>query len=408
METRWIHRWNSWIAAKPIKPGVFRRREGGFLVRGRVTDPRTGKLKDIKLTLVDVESPVVAVKRLHDALAEIRNGVSRHVEVKKIHFSEYAASLFEFKVRTGKIKSAKSREKWESILRVHLLPTFGDYFIDAITKADIKEWLTSMGKQIQADRLHPNTANDRLATFKVIMNAAGVEFEWERDPLRGIEPFDTSEHPTYTEEEPNSLTVEEVPPFLAKMRELYPQFFALTALGFATGLRPSSLRPLRRRGDEPDVLWEEKILLVRRSQTVGEEVMNTTKTKKRQRIFLPGDLIDVLRWHVEQPTWKKAQASDLLFPSKLGTFLARSVLDRPFRAVAKAIGLGKKITPRAMRRTYQDLARAAEVKDLVTRSISGHATEAMQEHYSTVQIEEMRASIGKIISIAKVREALAA
>jgi hypothetical protein len=32
----------------------------------------------------------------------------------------------------------------------------------------------------------------------------------------------------------------------------------------------------------------------------------------------------------------------------------------------------------------------------------------MQEHYSTVQIEEMRASIGKIISIAKVREALAA
>jgi hypothetical protein len=61
-----------------------------------------------------------------------------------------------------------------------------------------------------------------------------------------------------------------------------------------------------------------------------------------------------------------------------------------------------------MRRTYQDLARAAEVRDLVTRSISGHATEAMQEHYSTVQIEEMRASIGKIISIAKVRQALAA
>ena len=227
-------------------------------------------------------------------------------------------------------------------------------------------------------------------------------------PLRGLEPFDTSEHPTYTEEEPNALTVEEVPPFLAKMRELYPQFFALTALGFATGLRPSSLRPLRRRGDEPDMLWEEKILLVRRSHTVGEEVMNTTKTKKRQRLFLPADLIDVLSWHVERLEWRKAKASDLLFPSKLGTFLAGSVLDRPFRAVAEAIGLGKKITPRAMRRTYQDLARAAEVKDLVTRSISGHATEAMQEHYSTVQIEEMRTSIGKIISIAKVREALAA
>jgi hypothetical protein len=61
-----------------------------------------------------------------------------------------------------------------------------------------------------------------------------------------------------------------------------------------------------------------------------------------------------------------------------------------------------------MRRTYQDLARAAEVKDIVTRSLSGHATEAMQEHYSAVQVDEMRASIGKIISIAKVKEALAA
>src|SRR5262245_32825278 len=31
------------------------------------------------------------------------------------------------------------------------------------------------------------------------------------------------------------------------------------------------------------------------------------------------------------------------------------------------------VTPRAMRRTFQDLARAAEVQDIVTRSISGHS-----------------------------------
>ena len=43
-----------------------------------------------------------------------------------------------------------------------------------------------------------------------------------------------------------------------------------------------------------------------------------------------------------------------------------------------------------MRRTFQDLARAAEVKDLVTRAISGHATETMQHHYSTVAAEEKK------------------
>jgi hypothetical protein len=73
-----------------------------------------------------------------------------------------------------------------------------------------------------------------------------------------------------------------------------------------------------------------------------------------------------------------------------------------------AIKLGKRVTPRGMRRTYQDLARAAEMRDLVTRAISGHATEQMQQHYSTVAQTEMREGIAKIISLAGVREAMKA
>jgi hypothetical protein len=52
-----------------------------------------------------------------------------------------------------------------------------------------------------------------------------------------------------------------------------------------------------------------------------------------------------------------------------------------------------------MRRTFQDLCRAAEVGDLVTRSISGHATEAMQRHYSTVAPEEQRRGLSNVIQL---------
>jgi len=38
---------------------------------------------------------------------------------------------------------------------------------------------------------------------------------------------------------------------------------------------------------------------------------------------------------------------------------------------------------------------------------TGHATEAMQQRYSTVALEEMRESIGKVISMAKMKEAMA-
>ena len=52
---------------------------------------------------------------------------------------------------------------------------------------------------------------------------------------------------------------------------------------------------------------------------------------------------------------------------------------RHLNEVGEAIELGKRVTPRAMRRSYQDLARAAEMKDLVTRAISGHAGETEEE-----------------------------
>jgi hypothetical protein len=56
--------------------------------------------------------------------------------------------------------------------------------------------------------------------------------------------------------------------------------------------------------------------------------------------------------------------------------------------------------------TSTRMAMEAEVKDIVTRSVSGHATEKMQERYSTVFQAEMRSGIAKIISLAGVRAAM--
>jgi hypothetical protein len=58
------------------------------------------------------------------------------------------------------------------------------------------------------------------------------------------------------------------------------------------------------------------------------------------------------------------------------------------------------LTPRFMRRTFQHLCRAPEVHDFVTRATSGHATAAMQEHYSSVDGDEVRAGLAKLISLA--------
>lgn len=95
-----------------------------------------------------------------------------------------------------------------------------------------------------------------------------------------------------------------------------------------------------------------------------------------------------------------AGVGDLVFPSEVGGFVSPSCLDKPFLKIAEAAKIKKPITPRAMRRTAQDLSRLAGVNDLVTRAVSGHSDVAMQELYSTIRGEEMRKSLAAVVQLA--------
>ena len=235
--------------------------------------------------------------------------------------------------------------------------------------------------------LAPATANGWIAILKVICGAMTRHFELERDPSDGLEYFPLPR--TYTREQPNALTAKQASDFLGKMREIHPQHYAMSFLGFAIGARPSTLRPLRRQGPNVDVLWDEGVLLLRRSHSLGKEIMDQTKTGVDQELPLTSAVLWALREHVASLEGKMRE-SEYLFPATTGGLRSRSALDKPFRDVAKALGWTVKITPRAMRRTFQDLARRAQIHDVVTRAISGHSTERMQRRYSTAQREEMQ------------------
>lgn len=395
------------VAPTPALPGVWRKEGGGFLVVGKAKHPTTGKTHRIVNSL-DVGTPTEARAWLDAEQARIRSGApSPALPPALPTFADYAGSLGARKARDGRLKSAHSREVYDGTVKNHLVPTFGSAPVDTIRRADVIAWRDAAAARVRAGELSPHTVNQHLRVLKTILTCAVHEFELARNPVAGVEPIDTSAHATYTREQPNSLTPEEARVFLARLRVLYPQHYAFVALSLATGLRPSSLRPLRRCGPHADVLWGEDALLVRRSHTRRDEVMATTKTGFRQRIGLPKELMEVLRAHVDELEPGPQLESELLFPSDEGGFRAPSTLDKPFRAVSKAIGLKKRFTPRGLRRTFQDMARAAEVNDIVTRSISGHRTEEMQEHYSTPLEREQRAGLAKVIDLAGVRLTLA-
>ena len=166
------------------------------------------------------------------------------------------------------------------------------------------------------------------------------------------------------------------------------------------------MRPLRRKGPSADVLWDSNVVLARRSQTRGDEVREATKNATRFRVTLPADVMAILRWHTDRLPAGPMQESDLLFPSDTGGFRSPTVLDKPFKDICKHLSLGKKVTPKAMRRTFQDLARLSAVDGLVQRSICGHLTEEMTERYSSVAQAEVQAALGKVVSLAGYRDLL--
>ena len=403
----WILRKGIWISADPVLPGVWRRKDGGHVVRGRATESATGRLKEVFRVMAEADAPS-ALKWLSDQQKRIRSG-SASPKSPRVRFSEFAASHFEHKVATGDIRSAMGRNRWHYTVK-RLIEAFGDHYIDKLHVSHIEAWRSEQAKRVQQGKIAPATVNGYLAILRVLMKAARRKYQLVHDAMDGVREIDTSEHATYTEEEPCSLEPSEVGPFVSKFRELYPQHFGMLYLGLVTGLRPSTLRPLRRRGPECDVQWEQGRLFVRRSHSLGEEVMKTTKQKRRYAIDLPQEVMEVLRWHVDtQLDTPEQQDSDLLFPATTGGFRTQKVLNVPMAETAEELGIKKHLTQRALRRTFNDLARVAQVNDLVTRSISGHLTEQMQHHYSTVNGGEQRAALAKVIRIfADPRPALAA
>lgn len=383
--------------------------EGGYIARRRVTDPTDGRVRELKKVFRE-GTDRDAFNWLEEATTKVRAGL-RLARPRNERFADYAVSLFERKVAKGELRSAATRTKWRSSLQHFIrgidspngelaVDGFGEMFVDQIRTSHVEVWKEQIGPLIAEKLYAPTTVNGWLSILRVVMKAAALEFELPRVATEGVRDFDESNHVTYPEEAPNALTTEQVPVFLEHLKALFPQYYAMTYLGFATGLRTSSLRPLRWRGEEVDFLPSEGKLRVRRSHTAGNTVMNTTKQKTRYTIELPDEVVAVLEWHVAtQLATPEQQRSDLLFPSVTGGYRAPTVLNKPFAVVSEEMRLGYPFTQKGMRRTFNDLARAANIDALVTKSISGHKTDRMVELYSTVTGAEQRTSIGKVVGL---------
>jgi integrase len=280
----------------------------------------------------------------------------------------------------------KTFEGYESVLRVHLVPEFGELFLSDITRkaidAFVAHWLgggikyqerLQKAREAEAERARAAGRQPRPVRLgksaKTIANALvplremlGHAVEWD---YLAANPADRIRRPRVEREEMHFLEAAAVGKLLAKADD-HGRVLLLCAV--TTGMRRGELLALR----WGDVDWNSRRIWVRRSVGIGGRIQQPkTKTSVRA-IAVPPTLAAELKRHRMASRFKGDD--ELVFPSDRGTPLdGNNMVRRIFAPALKKAGLPQ-IRFHDLRHTYASLLIAqGEHPKLISEQL-GHAS----------------------------------
>lgn len=249
-------------------------------------------------------------------------------------FDEYATHFEEMRVRTkGLGDNARLRDA--SLLKNHVLPVFGDRYLQEITRRHVQDWVARMIEQ----GLSRDTTRRTYQMLARIMADALENRLIERNPCRKIDITGGRESGTK-----EALTPAQV---LAISAVIARRFWIYPLLGAETGLRPGELAALQVR----DFDFLRRTLTVSRGavEPAGHLAYKAPKTKASL------GTVTLSAWLVEQLSAFLAEfppnADGLIFTGPRGGALRPNLFrKRVWEPAVKAAGVPL-VTPGALRHT---------------------------------------------------------
>jgi integrase len=198
----------------------------------------------------------------------------------------------------------------------------------------------------------------------------------------------------YTEDAPNCLDAGQVD---AVLHAITPYWSCVVHVLALTGQRWGEVSGLL----WPDIDLEAKTARIERTNWKGTLQPRPKTAAGRRTIALSEPLPELLEAH------RRAQLAaqhpglelGLVFPTAKGTPHKGTPLNVVLREACKSLGFPR-LSPHGLRRTYNNLLRQV-AEGAVVRSIVGHTTEAMTEHYSVISLNEKRAAAGKVLELVR-------
>ena len=365
-------------------PGVKPLGSNRYRIRVKATDRRTGRGKEVDKIVVCPGGVAEAVTLREELRREVEAGGAGASA--RVRLADFAASWLRGRLPTLK---ASTRARYAEILDGAILPALGDVYLDALRPSDVQAWVARLTEEYSAQ-----TVVNFLRVLRTLCRDAVAEYDLPRDPCARVK----APRPVgYTEEDPNLLQPAQLRKMLEAVRDHEPKWYPLLATLALTGIRWGEATALQ----WGDVDEGAGVIRVRRAQWRGH--LGTTKTGKPRSVPLVPELAAVLR---EQRA-RVAHECPWVFPSDTGRPHHHGALRKPLqRACSRADAArrggviggvieGPRCTVHGLRRTFNNLARQVAAGEVV-RSITGHCTPSMTEHYSSVGTSEKLAAATRV------------
>ena len=366
--------WNSgW--QKTSAPGIYSCGTS-WRIRVRRFDPRTGHRLEKNRIVADV--PLDDARTLREGLRnELAEQVREPPRRRVMDFGRYW-----LKVKRPVI-DAGTHSRYEGALEDHAFKHLGGVDLRALRTMQVQEWINrELGRGYRV-----NTVKGWYRVLRTMVQDAVIDLDLQRDPCRRVRFPATEER-----EERNALLPEQLSRFLSEMKRRFPRHYGLAATLALTGLRFCHASALR---------WEDlderaALLHVRRRQLRGR-IGPVTLTKRAPKEYpICSKLMAILKEQGLMPGRRRRRSRGWMFPSSTGGLRCPSSLHKPWLACLQATQIAERFTVHGLRRTFVDLARRARVDGVVTRSLTGHVTERMRLHYSSVGMDEKRTAVAAI------------
>lgn len=332
---------------------TVRKIKGVYNVDFRYEDPLTGEQKRFRRSTGKGTTKREA-ERLERAW---RTEVEKLPEASKLQaaFSGFAKTWLDLYVAVQcKPSTYRSREQ---VLRVNLVPFFGDANLRTITPMMVQRY-----KALKIQTHAAKTVNNHLGILSRLFRSA-VDWNYcDRNPVTGVGllPLPPQEFRFWDRDQSDV--------FLEKLRQRDPKHYPVFRCALRTGLRQGELLALR----WGDLDFVKRRLFVRRNFTHGKTV--TPKTGKSRMVPMSPGLASVLWDH-------RHLRGDLVFCREDGSHLSGDVLKRPMWRAQRAAGLPY-ISFHDLRHSFASQLVMKGVPLKAVQEFLGHSTMEMTMRYA--------------------------